>query len=77
MKQLISFSILFTIVLLLMVPNLVSAAMSTEATDIPYQINNSDRIVIGTLSDIEVRDYYTNNTIAVDEWPFNPYQQRP
>jgi hypothetical protein len=76
MKQLHLFSILFTVVLLLMVPNIATASMSQEVIEVPYQINNSDRIVIGIVSDIEVRDYYTNNTITVDEWLYNPLPEK-
>ena len=71
MKQINSFSILFTFVLLLLAPNLAAAELIAEAFEIPYQINNSDHILIGTVSGIEICDYYTNNTIAVDEWLYN------
>lgn len=66
------FSMLFTFVLLLLTPGLATALFSTEVTEIPYQINNSDRIVIGTVSKIDACDYYTNNTITVKEWLYNP-----
>lgn len=72
MKQLNSFSMLFTFVLFLLTPTLATALLSAEAAEIPYQINNSDRIVIGTVSEINVADYYTNNTITVKEWLYNP-----
>lgn len=71
MKQLSLFSI-FTFVLLLLAPNLAAALYPPEVAEIPYQINNSDRIVIGTVSEIEVTDYYMNNTITVKEWLYNP-----
>ncbi|HWQ49298.1 MAG TPA: hypothetical protein VN414_10210 [Methanosarcina sp.] len=72
MKRLSLFPILFTFILLLLVPNLAAALFTPEAAEIPYQINNSDRIVIGTVSEINVADYYTNNTITVKEWLYNP-----
>jgi hypothetical protein len=72
MKQLNLFSILFTSILLFLTPNLAAAIYSSEAAEIPYQINNSDRIVIGTVSEIHVADYYTNNTITIKEWLYNP-----
>jgi hypothetical protein len=72
MKQLILFSMLCTFVLLLLAPNPTAALYTQEAAEIPYQINNSDRIVIGTVSEINVSDYYTNNTITVKEWLYNP-----
>ncbi len=74
-KQLNLFST-FTFFLLLLAPNLAVAMLSTESTEIPYQINNSDRIVIGTVSKIDVCDYYTNNTITVKEWLFNPLPEK-
>jgi hypothetical protein len=72
MKQLSSFSILFTFVLLFMAPSLATASIAEEATKIPYQINNSDRIVIGTVREIHTYDTYTVNTITVKEWLYNP-----
>ena len=72
MRQTILFSLLFTAVFLLMVPNPVAALMSPEAYEIPYQINNSDHIVIGKVNNIEAFDNYTDNTIAVNEWLYNP-----
>lgn len=75
MKQLSLFSI-FTFFLLLLAPNLAVAMLSTESTEIPYQVNNSDRIVIGTVSKIDVCDYYTNNTITVKEWLLNPLPEK-
>jgi hypothetical protein len=72
MKRLNLFPILFTFILLLLVPNLAAALFTQEAAEIPYQINNSDRIVIGTVSEINAADYYTNNTITVKEWLYNP-----
>jgi len=72
MKRLSLFLVLFTFTLLLLVPNLATALFTPEAAEIPYQINNSDRIVIGTVSKIDVPDYYTNNTITVKEWLYNP-----
>ena len=72
MKQLNSLSIFFTLILLLLVPNLAAAMLDAEAAEIPYQINNSDRIVIGTVSKmIDIRSY-TIYTITVKEWLYNP-----
>jgi hypothetical protein len=72
MKQLNSLSILFLSILLFLTPNLAAAIYSSEAAEIPYQINNSDRIAIGTVSETHVADYYTNNTITIKEWLYNP-----
>ena len=72
MKQLNSFSILFTFILLLLTPSLTTAMLSSETAEIPYQINNSDRIVIGTVGEIHTYDTYTIYTITVKEWLYNP-----
>ena len=72
MKQLNSLSIFFTLILLLLVPNLAAAALPAETAEIPYQINYSDRIVIGTVSKIIDYGNYTIFTITVNEWLYNP-----
>lgn len=71
MKRLNLFSILLTLMLLLLVPNLAAATYSSEAAKIPYQVNNSDRIVIGTVSKIDIYPSYTIYTITVKEWLYN------
>lgn len=72
MKHLNLFSILFTLMLLLLVPNITAAMLAEEVTKIPYQVNNSDRIVIGTVSKIDTYPTYTIYTISVKEWLYNP-----
>ncbi|HEY3363056.1 MAG TPA: hypothetical protein VGK06_14875 [Methanosarcina sp.] len=72
MKRLNLFSILFTLMLLLLVPNLAAALIDAEAAKIPYQVNNSDRIVIGTVSKIDTYSSYTIYTVTVKEWLYNP-----
>lgn len=72
MKRLNLFSILFTLILLLLVPNLAAAMLDAKTAEIPYQINNSDRIVIGTVSKIIDYGRYTITTITVNEWLYNP-----
>ena len=72
MKRRNLFSILFTLMLLLLAPNLAAAALAPETAEIPYQINNSDRIVIGTVSKIIDYGRYTITTITVNEWLYNP-----
>lgn len=71
MKRLISFSTLLFTFALLLTSNLAAASLIQEAVEIPYQINNSDRIVIGTVSEIHTYDTYTVNTITVKEWLYN------
>jgi len=72
MKRINLFSILFTFMLLLLVPNLAAAMLVPETAEIPYQINNSDRIVVGTVSKIIDYGRYTIITITVNEWLYNP-----
>lgn len=72
MKHLNLFSILFTLILLFLVPNLAAAMLAPETAEIPYQINNSDHIVIGTVNKIIDYGRYTTITIAVNEWLYNP-----
>jgi hypothetical protein len=76
MKRLNSFSILFTFILLLLTPILAAAVFDPEACEIPYQINNSDHILIGTVSEIDKYKDYINNTISVDEWLYNPLPEK-
>lgn len=52
-------------ILLLLTPSLATAMLSSETAEIPYQINNSDRIVNGTVSEIHIYDTYTIYTITV------------
>ncbi|MDW5559802.1 hypothetical protein [Methanosarcina sp.] len=72
MKRRTLVSILFTFMLLLLIPNLAAAMLVEEATKIPYQVNNSDRIVIGTVSKIDTYSSYTIYTVTVKEWLYNP-----
>ncbi len=72
MKRLNLFPILFALILLLLVPNLSVALIDAEAAKIPYQVNNSDRIIIGTISKIDTYSSYTIYTVKVKEWLYNP-----
>lgn len=56
MRELNSFPLLFTFALLLLTPNLAAAMLDAKTADISYQVNNSDRVVIGTVSGIDVYD---------------------
>jgi len=69
MKQI---KILFTLILLLASTNVATALLIAETAEIPYQINNSDRIIIGTVTDIKPFYDHTIVTIGVDEWLMNP-----
>jgi len=72
MRHLISFSILLTFALLFLPSNFATAIYSSEATEISYQVTNSDRIVVGTVSGIDTSNDYTITTITVSEWLYNP-----
>ncbi len=69
MKQI---NILFALILLLVSTNVATAELIEEAYEIPYQINHSDRIIIGTVTDIQPFYDHTIVTIGVDEWLMNP-----
>jgi hypothetical protein len=72
MKRLSSFSILLTFVLLFLTSIIAAASFASEAAEIPYQINNSDRIIVGTVSEINMSRDHTIATIKVNEWLYNP-----
>jgi hypothetical protein len=72
MKLLGSFSILLTFVLLFLTSTLAAASFASETAEIPYQINNSDRIIVGTVSEINMSRDHTIATIKVNEWLYNP-----
>jgi len=72
MKHLNLFPMVFTLILLLLVPNIAVALIDAEAAKIPYQVNNSDRIIIGTVSKIDTYSSYTIYTVKVKEWLYNP-----
>ncbi len=71
MKQLNSLPLIFTFVLLLNT-NLATAMLDEKTAEIPFQIENSDRIVIGTVSEINPYSTHTIYTITVKEWLYNP-----
>ncbi|WP_440948527.1 hypothetical protein ACSAZL_10020 [Methanosarcina sp. T3] len=47
-----------------------------RTAEIPYQINASDRIAIGTVSDIQEHYDHTIFSITVEEWLYNPLPAR-
>ncbi|WP_226990583.1 hypothetical protein [Methanosarcina acetivorans] len=72
MKKLNVLLILSAMFTLLYIPGPAVALLVPEAAEIPYQINASDRIVIGTVSGIDIHYDHTIFTITVDEWLYNP-----
>ncbi|MDW5559803.1 hypothetical protein [Methanosarcina sp.] len=71
MKRLNLFSIIFTLLLMLLVSNCAVACFTAEAGEIPYQINNSDHIVIGTVSRVDMFRDHMIATVKVNEWLYN------
>jgi hypothetical protein len=55
----------------LLIPNLVAASLDSTTAEIPYQINNSDRIAIGIVSEISPGFDHTMYTIIVKECLYN------
>ncbi|NJD54395.1 MAG: hypothetical protein FIB07_16220 [Candidatus Methanoperedens sp.] len=50
----------------------VSTIWAPEAFEIQYQVNHSDRIIIGTVKEQRAGFESTDVTISVDEWLKNP-----
>ncbi|MBW6517089.1 MAG: hypothetical protein K0A89_01105 [ANME-2 cluster archaeon] len=69
MKQI---HIMFALVLMLASANTAAAVLIKEAYEIPFQINESDRIIVGTVTDVQSFSYHTIVTIEVVEWLKNP-----
>ncbi|MDQ1276717.1 MAG: hypothetical protein QG610_2295 [Euryarchaeota archaeon] len=72
MRYLNSLSIFLALILLFLTSNLAAASFTSEAAEIPFQVNNSDRIVIGTVSGIQEYYDHTIFTVTVEEWLYNP-----
>ncbi len=66
------FLITLALCLLSLTASPAAAMLIPEAAEIPYQVNHSDRIAIGTVSDIQLHYDYTIFTITVEEWLYNP-----
>ncbi|NYT19079.1 MAG: hypothetical protein GKC08_02130 [Methanosarcinales archaeon] len=52
-----------------------STEWQSEVVELQHQIENSDRIIIGNVTDIEEFDNYTLATIGISEWLMNPLPQ--
>ena len=63
---------LLTLLLIFASANTAAAMLVEEAREIPYQINESDRIAIGTVTDIHSFHDHRVVIIEVDEWLSNP-----
>jgi len=69
MRQII---LLFALILILASANTATASLTNEAYEIPYQVQEADRIIIGTVTDVKLSYDHTIVTIEVDEWLQNP-----
>jgi len=72
MRKLNMLLILSALSLLFLTLDPAAALLIPEAAEIPYQINTSDRIMIGTVTDIQEHYDHTIFTITVEEWLYNP-----
>lgn len=61
-----------TILLLLLAATSAHASFTPEAGMISYQINDSDRIAVGNVTNIQEYPEYSVVTIKVDEWLMGP-----
>ncbi|WP_340818516.1 hypothetical protein [Methanolobus sp. WCC4] len=59
---------------LVLVAPTANAALIAESGEIPYQVEHSDRIVVGTVTDIEVLYDHSVVTVEVHEWLMHPLQ---
>ncbi|MCZ7392840.1 MAG: hypothetical protein ABOK23_00670 [Candidatus Methanoperedens sp.] len=50
----------------------VSTLWAPEANEISFQVNHTDRIIIGTVKELHPSFEYTDVVISVDEWLKNP-----
>jgi len=64
--------LLFALILILVSANTATASLTKEASEIPYQVQEADRIIIGIVTDVKLSYNHTIVTIAVDEWLQNP-----
>jgi len=65
-------SALLAMLLILASATTITAVLIKEAYEIPYQVSRADRIVIGTVTDIQSFHDHTIVTIEVDCWLKNP-----
>ncbi len=61
-------SMLLVLLLILISTNTAAAMLIEEASDISYQVPKADRIVAGTVTDIQTFYDHTVVTIEVDYW---------
>ncbi len=63
--------ILFTLQFLIASANPAAADIISEALEIPYQAQNADRVISGTVVDIHQSIFHTTVIIQVNEWLMN------
>jgi len=64
--------ILFTLLFLMVPVKPAAADIISEALEIPYQVQNANRVISGTVVDIHQSIFHTTVTIQIDEWLMNP-----
>lgn len=72
MKQQKLILMFISLATLFLTTNVGAAMIAQEATEIPFQVSYADRIIIGTVTGIDVHKTYTIFTISVNEWLYNP-----
>ncbi|ODV49798.1 hypothetical protein C7960_0606 [Methanohalophilus euhalobius] len=72
MKNFLKRLSIFILLALLLIPsNALATEWPPEVAEISYQIEHSDRIIVGNVSNIEMFENYTLVTIEVNEWLMN------
>jgi hypothetical protein len=72
MNKLAVYVLLGILAFVLLSNSAVSTLWAPEAGEILFQVNHSDRIVIGTVKELRPSFEYTDVIISVDEWLKNP-----
>ncbi|SNQ61421.1 hypothetical protein [Candidatus Methanoperedens nitratireducens] len=72
MNKLAVYALLWIFALILFSNAAVSTSWAPEALEIPYQVNHSDRIVIGTVKEQHAGFEYTDVIVSGNEWLKNP-----
>lgn len=66
------FSLFILLILLLTPSSVLATEWPPEVGEISYQIEHSDRIIVGNVTNIEEFENYKLVTIEVNEWLMNP-----
>jgi hypothetical protein len=72
MNKMVVYALLGIFAFVLVSNTAISTSWDPAAREIPFQVNHSDRIVIGTVKELHPSFEYTDVVISVDEWLKNP-----